>query len=240
MRFKVSAAILGLAFAVSMNASQLFTNGSLATNGGNGSTSFSGWVTGGTTGSDDDFYADNTDITPLNGNPTAGPDSPSAWYAVSDMTGLVTPETSYLIQTVTIPVGTVDDLLTLDLFVNDQFGSSGLGGEVAIWASGADPLTTAPLTVVYGPADTAVVTGAPNPWVAISQDITADVTAGTSYEIGVLESDSTGPINVGAANFSLVATPASSVPEPGMLLPAGLLAAGMFAYRARRRARAQV
>jgi hypothetical protein len=227
-----------LAVALSANASQLFTNGGLETNGGNGSTSFTGWTTGGTAGSDDDFYADDTDITPLNGFPTVGPNSGS-WYAVSDMTGLVTPESSYLIQSVTIPVGTVDVAFSGDIFVNDQFGSGGTGGEIGIWASGANPLVTAPLFVIYGPVDTSVSGGEPNPYVLVSVDVTADVVAGSTYEFGVLESDSTGPINVGVDDFSLTAS-SSSTPEPSMLFPTALLAAGMFIYRARRKARAQV
>ncbi|HEY1757233.1 MAG TPA: hypothetical protein VGG72_17800 [Bryobacteraceae bacterium] len=237
MRFSIF--VCGLGLAISANASQLFTNGGLETNGGNGSTTFTGWTTGGTAGSDDDFYADDTDITPLNGFPTDGPDSGS-WYGVSDMTGLVAPESSYLVQTVTIPVGTIDDLFTADIFVDDQFGASGLGGELAIWASGVNPLTTAPLYVIYS-ADTTVDGGSPNPYVAVSQDITAQVTAGTTYQIGVFESDSTGPINVGVDNFSLVATPgATTTPEPGMLLPTVLLALGVIVYRARRKVAAQV
>jgi hypothetical protein len=123
------------------------------------------------------------------------------------------------------------------VFVNDQFGSSGLGGEVDIWAAGANTLTTAPLFVVLGPSDTAVTGGEPNPYVLGQRDITADLTPGTTYEIGVLERDSTGPINVGVDNFALIAS-TTTTPEPGMLIPIGLMAAGMLTYRARRKARA--
>jgi hypothetical protein len=138
-------------------------------------------------------------------------------------------------------VGTVDDLFSADIFVNDVFGSSGLGGEIAIWANGANPLLITPLYVIYGPSDTPLSGGAPNNYVVVSQDITGQVTAGTTYEIGVLESDSNGPINVGVDNFSLLATAGSvSTPEPAMLLPTALLAAGMFFYRARRKARGQI
>lgn len=227
-----------LVIAASANASQLFTNGGLETNGGNGSTSFTGWSTGGTATSDDDFYADNTGITPLNGFPTVGPDSGS-WYAVSDMTGLVSPEEAYLIQSVAIPIGTTDLVFSADIFVNDQFGDSGNGGELAIWANGANPLTTGPLAVIYGPSDTALVDGNPNPYILVNVDVTSDVTAGGTYEFGVLESDATGPINVGVDNFSLNAT-SSATPEPAMLYPTALLAAGMFICRPRRKVRAQV
>lgn len=230
MKFKFSAAVFGLLLAVSANASQLFSNGGFE------SGTLTSWSTGSTASSDDGFTVQSTDITPLNGDPTAGPDS-GTYYAVSDGTGLVTPEETYLVQTITIPVGTVDDAFSADIFVNDQFGSSGFGGELAIWANGVNPLVTAPLYIISGPTDTTVVNGTPNPYVFISQDITAHVTAGTTYQIGVLEGDSFGPINVGVDNFSLIATPGStSTPEPAMLFPTALLATGMFYYRARRKA----
>jgi hypothetical protein len=228
----VVVACLGLAVAPAFAGIQLITNGGFETG------DLTGWSTLGTAGSDDLFTADNTGITPLNGFPTVGPDSGS-WYAVSDMTGLVTPESSYLTQTVTIPFGTTDDLLAFDIFVNDVFGGSGTGGEVAIWANGANPLTASPLSVVYGPSDTAVSNGNPNPWLPQSIDVTSSLTPGSSYLIGVLESDSTGPINVGVDNFSLMATVATTTPEPGTLFPSALLLAGLFVYLVRRKAGAQ-
>jgi hypothetical protein len=229
LKFSLNAALVCLAVAPAFAGTQLITNGGFETG------ALTGWSTLGTAQSDDLFYADNTGSTPLNGFPTAGADS-GTWYAVSDMTGLVSPESSYLTQSVTIPVGATDDLLTFDIFVNDDFGGAGTGGEVAVWTNSANPLTDAPLAVVYGPSDTAVSGGTPNPWLPESVDITSDLTAGTTYQIGVLESDSTGPINVGVDNFSLVATVATTTPEPATLLPSALLLAGLLIYSARRKA----
>lgn len=234
MNLKFSAVVGVLALTASANAAsvQLFNNSGFETG------SLSGWTVASTAGSDDAFFADNTTITPLNGDATVGPFAGN-WYAVSDQSGLVTPETTTLYQSVTIPVGSTSDILSVEWFVNDQFGTSGLGGEVAIWAAGANTLTATPLFVVLGPRDTAVVGGVPNPYVLGSRDITADVTAGTTYEIGVLERDSTGYINVGVDNFTLTATTGTvTTPEPGMLIPIGVMAAGMLVYRARRKARA--
>jgi len=230
MTLKFATVLCALALAVSANAStvQLFANPGFETG------SLSGWTVASTAGSDDSFFADNTSITPLNGFPTVGAFAGS-WYAVSDASGLVTPETTTLFQSVTIPVGTVQDILSIQWFVNDWNGGGSGFGEVAIWAAGANTLTTAPLFVVFGPRDTAVTGGAPNPYVGGPKDITADLTPGTTYEIGVLERDSTGPVNEGVDNFVLMA---SSVPEPGMLLPLGAMAAGMLVYRARRKVRA--
>jgi hypothetical protein len=233
MKFRISIAVCGLLLAVSANATQLFTNGGFETNGGFGSATFSSWLTGGTAGSDDDFYADNGFTTTINGFSTVGPFAGS-WYAVTDDSGLVSPEESYIVQSVTIPVG-FDISFSGEMFVNDQFGSSGSGAEIAIWAAGANPLTTAPLYVIQAFVDTGETGGAANPYVLYSQDITAQVTAGTTYEIGVLEEDATGPINVGVDSFSLVATP-----EPATLLPTALLGAGILLYSLRRKVRAQV
>lgn len=227
MRFRFSAIVFGLGLAVSANASQLFSNGSFGTG------SLSSWSTGATASSDDAFTVQTGNTTPLNGFPTVGPDGGTD-YAVSDGTGLVTPESTYLVQTITIPVADAY-LFSADIFVNDQFGAGGLGGELAIWANSVDPLTTAPLYIIYGPNDAPVINGVPNNYVLVSQDITAQVTAGTTYQIGVLEGDSSGPINVGVDNFSLLATP-----EPAMLFPTAFLAAGMFLYRARRKLRGQI
>lgn len=207
----------------------------LIQNGGFESGTLTNWITNGTLGSTDAFFADNSLVTPY-GNPTVGPNT-GTWYAVSDSLNLIVPESTYLVQQVTIPVGTIDDVFSANIFVNDQFGGSGTGGEIAIWANGANPLTATPLYIIYGPADTPVSGGTPNPYVLVNQDITAHVTAGTTYQIGVLESDSTGPINVGVDDVSLIATAATGTPEPGMLLPMAVLAAGILSYRARRRLR---
>ncbi len=231
MRLKLSVAVLGLAFAVSMNASQLFTDGGFESGGG----SLTGWTTT-DSNADGSFFADTTDTTPDTGEPTVGPDTGSA-YAVSDGFG---PGSYALTQTVTVNADEIDLVLSFDMFVNDWNGSSGPGGEVAIWANGADPLTATPIAIIYT-ADTTVTGGVPNPYLSESFDIAGDVTAGKKYVIGVVESSSTGLINVGVDDFSLVETRSSStVPEPGMLFPTALLAAGVLVYRARRKVRAQV
>ena len=233
MTSRFGALALALAFSFSLKATELINNGGFETG------DLSGWTVASTGGSDDAWFANNSTVTNLNGYLTVGPASGN-WYAVTDGSGLVSPESTALYQTVAIPVGTTDDLLSLDIFVNDWNGGSGPGAEVAIWASGANPLTASPIDVIYT-ADTATIAGLPNPYIAISQDITAFLTPGSSYEIGILETDITGPINVGVDNVSLAATSgAGGVPEPGMLIPTGLLAAGMLFYRARRKASAKV
>jgi hypothetical protein len=62
--------------------------------------------------------------------------------------------------------------------------------------------------------------------------------AGHSYEIAVIESDSTGTINFGVDNFSLNATGSVVTPEPSMFFPVSLMA-GFLVYYSRRRAQAR-
>jgi hypothetical protein len=229
-RFAACLACLGLGGLA--GASNLFSNPGFET--GN----LSSWTVTGTTNSTDAFTVDSTDATtPDTFNPTAGPDS-GLYYAVSDSFALVVPEATAIYQTITIPTGTTDVVFSVDIFVNDwctfvngSACSGGLGGEAAIWASGANPLTATPIAIIYS-ADTQVSGGSPNPYVLASQDVTGILTPGTSYIFGVLEGDSSAPINVGVDNFSL-ATQGGSVPEPGTLVPV-FLAGGILAYRARK------
>jgi hypothetical protein len=123
--------------------------------------------------------------------------------------------------------------LSFSIFVNDIFGayygSSGLGGEVLLLNSTGSSV----VATLYGPNDAFETGGNPNNWVTVTNmNITADVVGGTTYQLQFLESDATGPINVGIDGVSLVATSAS-VPEPDMLIPIALLAA-FCVFRARR------
>jgi hypothetical protein len=228
----------------SLQASELFTNGGFE------SGSLAGWFLISTAPpSDDLFYADNTTSDPVNTFlPTVGPYQGS-WYAASDTSGLASPplESTAIYQSVTIPVGTTDVAFSGAIFVNDwctYFSgggsgscSAGAGGEIAIWANGANPLTAVPIAVLYSADTSTGASGTPNPYTLVSTDVTSDLTAGLTYEIGALESDSTGLINVGIDSFSLVATGSSGVPEPAMLIPTALLGAGMLIVRARRKVR---
>jgi hypothetical protein len=212
--------LIGMTLAVSASATNLFVNSDFET--GN----LNGWTVANSGGGDDTFNINNGTSTVASGNPTVGA-ADGTYYAVSDTSSLASPETTVIYQTVVIPGG-MDISLSLDLFVNDvsgAFGSSGLGGEVGIWAGGANPATDAPV-VVLGPYDTFGSQGVPNPYVFLSADITADVTAGTTYEIGVLESDLGPPINVGVDDFTLTATP-----EPGTWLLTGAAMAGLLCFR---------
>jgi hypothetical protein len=237
------APLICLALSGLLNASDLFTNSTFET--GN----LSGWslITSPSTGTptdNDAFAANDTDQDQDNGElPTAGPFQGS-WYSLSDTSGNRSPESAGLYQTVTIPIGTTSVILSAEIFVNDwceflsggALTSCGSGGEIGIWATGANPDTATPLHVLYTADTTTGTSGTPNPYVAVNDNITADVTPGTSYVIGVVESDTEGVINVGIDNFAVTAS-SGIAPEPAMLLPT-LAGLGTLIYRARRRARA--
>jgi hypothetical protein len=176
------------------------------------------------------FFADTDVVTPLNGYPTVGPFDGTG-YAVSDS---FIPGTHALTQTFMAPVGVTSAVLSFEMFVDDESGGSGTGGEVDLLSSGADPLTGTPLETFYT-ADTAVAGGEPNPWVLTTVDITADLVGGTDYQLRFLESDATGPINVGVDAVSLDASAAAATPEPSTLLSTLLIVAGVSLYLVRRK-----
>ncbi len=186
------------------------------------------------TSSDGGFFATSVSATPLSGFPTVGPAS-GYFYAVSDGFG---PGTRALTQTFTDPVGTISAVLSFDIFVNDQFGLGGSPqfGEVDLLAGGADAILGTPIAVFYS-ADTVVNGGAPNPYVHESLNINGNLSGGTTYQLRVLEADSSGPLNLGVDNFSLVTT-AAAVPEPGMALAVSAWC-GMLLYHQRRRSQAR-
>jgi len=240
---RAAAPLVCLALTGFLNASNLFTNSTFEAG------TLTGWsvLTAPATGSptdNDAFAVNDTDEDQDNGElPTVGPFAGS-WYALSDTSGNRSPESAGLFQTVTIPLGTTSVILSAEIFVNDwceffsggNVSSCGGGGEIGIWASGANPLSATPLDILYTADTTTGTGGTPNPYVTVNDNITGDVVPGTSYVIGIVETDTEGVINVGVDNFAVNAG-SGTTPEPAMLLPtlAGLVT---LIYRARRRARA--
>jgi hypothetical protein len=208
--------------AFTAHADQLILNGGFETG-------LTNWVTASSTGSPNRFYATKNAYTTLNDYATVGAEA-GTYYAVSDE---FAPGTYALSQTFTDPLSATKAYLSFSIFVNDIYGGSGTGGEVALFADGANPLTATPLFVLWGPTDTAESSlNVPNGWVTVTDmNISADLTPGSTYELSFLESDSTGPINVGVDAVSLQ-TNATGTPEPSMLIPAALVAA-FFAYKSR-------
>lgn len=155
--------LVALAAPRAVRAAELLTNGGFETG------DFTGWtVTTDDTLGNGGWYVTGATSTPLNGFPTVGPAS-GTYYAVTDA---FEPGSRALTQTFTDPLGTTSLTLSGDIFVNDWYGSSGAGVDVAILAGGADPLTGTPIAVLYS-ADTAVTAGVPNPWVPVNFDLTS-------------------------------------------------------------------
>jgi hypothetical protein len=222
--------LCGLSLTFTAKAAQLFVNGGFE----NGN--LSGWSTAASAnGTNTLELLPNSTIQAPDGDPTDGANSGN-WYGVIDEFGSNdgNAESIAIWQTVSNPSEGDVFVLSLAMAVYDGTGGSGLGAEVGIWAGNANPLTDAPL-VIFAFADTAAASpGVPNPYVFLSQNITADMLlAGPTVLIGIFESDALGPITVSIDDFSLTA-----VPEPGTVWLVGLLMAGMLFYLARRNARA--
>lgn len=203
-----------LSLALTARADELITNGGFETG------DFTGWAIF-DSGGPGSFFVTSTPATPLNGLPTAGP-SGGFVYAVSDQFG---PGSHALVQSFVVPLDSLIEVLSFDMFVND-WGAPQFGGEADLLAAGADPLSGVPLAVFYS-SDAAVSSGVPNSWVHRSLDITAAVTPGTSYQLRFFESDSTAPLNVGVDNVSLTT---AVVPEPKTLVLPVVLILGLLAY----------
>ena len=207
------------ALAFSANAGiELISNGGFESNGGFGTSVLTGWTVASSPGSGGSWFADNTNVTPLTGNPTVGPASGS-WYAVTDQFG---PGVNALSQDYTVPVGTTSLTLTFDMFINDWAPSTGTASSnVLILGAGGDPVTGAGTLQTLLMGDTLVSGGQPNPYIAYNYGITGYI-PGDTYILGFQESDTMFNMNVGLDNISLNAV----VPEPGSLaLLLGALAA---------------
>jgi len=222
MNAKVCALLGMLLLVYTANASQLISNGDFGTG------DLTDWTVTDSLGLGD-FSVTNSIYTPDTGNDTVGALSPSTFYAVSDD---YAPQTEDLIQSFTVPTGTTSLLLSYSLFVNDVYanaygGSQGPGGSVLLLSSAGATIAT--LQAATDTFESAV--GSPNPWVTVTNlSIIGDVVAGNAYKLEFQEIDTTAVINVGVDNVSLVATGATSVPEPNTFIPT-LVIAGLFLCR---------
>lgn len=220
----------------------------LVTNGDFEAGDFTGWTVTNLAGSfpGSSWFIDipGTD-TPLSGNQTESNPAGGSFYAVTDQEQ---EGTHSLTQTIVVPVGS-QVILSFDYFVNDWSNGAGPQGNILNHNIVPTQFATADiLTAGAGAFDTGagVVAnlvyaggGTPptgNAYTTFSQDITALVGGGGTFQLRFAESDNQGNFNFGLDNVSVLATP---VPEPGTF---GLLAAGLAtvgAYRRRRAARRQ-
>jgi hypothetical protein len=221
---KFCAGLCVLAFAVSASADQLIVNGGFEAGGAS-------WFQS-TSGHDFGWFISPGTATPLGGNPTVGPASGTRYAIGDDSFG---PETFALFQTFTNPLTTITATLSFDIFVNDVFGTGNQFGEADLLTGGANPITGVPIAIFYNADTFQSDPGTPNPYVHISLDITADLIPGQTYKIRFLDSSSTGPLNVGVDNVSLV----TNTPEPNLVAIPMAFLAGIIVYRVRRKAQFQ-
>jgi hypothetical protein len=189
----------------------------LIVNGGFESGTLTGWTAA--SNGDGNFTVVSGTTTPLTFNATVGPNS-GTYYAVSD--DYDGSQTQTLTQSFTTPSNLVTATLSFEMFVNDvygaDFGSDGPGGEVSLLTSGGSLIS-----VLYGPIDTFEnPVGSPNPYVLFDENIASLLASNTTYELQFSSTDTTGLINVGIDDVSLIA---SATPEPASV---SLLATGGF------------
>ena len=220
MRKLALLSIFLLAFA-SARADQLITNGGFESG-------LTGWTAA--SNGDGNFTANTGTTTPLTFSATVGANSGTHYAVSDDFSGS---QTQTLTQSFTTPTSLGSATLSFEMFVNDiqgtAFGSSGAGGQVSLLTSGG-----VLIAVLNGPVDTFEnPLGAPNPYILYSDDLTALLSANTTYELQFSSADSTGLINVGVDDVSLVTTSAVATPEPATfsLSAIGGLLAFWRAYR---------
>jgi hypothetical protein len=244
-------ALLLFASSPRANADELIVNGGFESNGGSGSSTFTGWTVATQPGrGGNGFYAQSGTASPFNGIPVAAPPGGN-FAAMTDSSG---PSSQALIQTFSV-VGPGALTLSFDFFrvdvTNGAFDSA-LGAppdsldynnipnqqaRVDILGAGAgafdmggagvgNVLTTTPLDLLGSgcfPEDCS--------YQHLAVDLSALLGGGAgTYQLRFAEVDDLGPFIFGVDNVSLGFTP-TTAPEPGSLFLLTTVIAGVGAYK---------
>ncbi|SPE39202.1 exported hypothetical protein [Candidatus Sulfopaludibacter sp. SbA3] len=242
------------------HAGELLINGGFESNGGAGSSLFTGWTLATEAGSGGNWYAQTGASSPLNGLPVAAPPGGS-FAAMTDDAG---PSSQALLQSFLLP-GPGSVTLSFDYFrldatnggdqplppppdsldyntlnasgqINQQARVDILTAGAAAFDLGAPVLFNA-LTTTPNDLTTSSCFPSDCSYQHLSTDLTAFVGSAGTYQLRIAEVDDIGPFVFGVDNMSIdFEANSSSAPEPSsiLLLVGGL---GALACAARKRSR---
>ena len=229
-------------------ADELIANGSFESNGGKGSSTFTGWIVSRFDASaGGNWYAQQGTGSPLNGFPVPSPPAGN-FAAMTDGSG---PSSEALTQSFVVPTNTGTLTLSFDYFYSfggysgyfpfvgytppatldyNYFNNTGQLNDQAvvnILSSGAGAFTDSGVGLVtsvlhLNPSDLANSNCFPAlscTYQTFSVQLTG-LTAGSSYQLQFAEVDDQGAFDFGVDNVALVSAPAA-VPEPSSLLLLG-------------------
>jgi len=182
-------------------------------------------------------------LAPMNGTFTTPGPSSGLFYAVSSQGR---PGTHALLQTFVVPGPQTSVILTYDLFVQteadefvnpiglDDTGPSNQHGRVDILTSTATAFDTG--AGVLGNFYLGIDGMPTQPYTSYSEDITALVGAGGTFQVRFAQTDNLGNFNLGVDNVSIMANSAGGViPEPMSVVVWGLIAVSGLVVQRRRR-----
>jgi hypothetical protein len=216
-------------------ASSIIVNGGFETNGGAGSSTFTGWTVTNESGSGGSWYVQTGTLSPLNGLPVPVPPEGS-YAAMTDASG---PSSQVLIQDFTVPLDATSVTLSFDYFLNNLGPDYVPGGDLDFNDSPNQQARVDILPSADGAFDTSSVllnaygtqsgdTLQPGAWETFSEDITSAVSPGGTYQLRFAEVDDLGQFNFGVDNVQINVN-TGSVPEPSTvaLSAAGLVLLGL-------------
>lgn len=213
------------------------TNGGFESNGGAGTSSFTGWTVATEAGGGGSWYVQTGTSSPISAF-TVPPPTEGSYAAMTDSTGA---GSQVLIQSFTVAPGVSNVTLSFDYYLNnlaqDYFPNSDLDytdaypnqqARVDILASGAADFTSSVLLNIFQTQSGDPLQ--PGVYQTLTMDITSTVGAGGTFELRFAEVDNQQTLNFGVDNVILNIT----APEPASW---GFISAGLLAILALRHRR---
>jgi hypothetical protein len=213
------------------------TNGGLESNGGAGTSIFTGWTVDTEAGGGGSWYVQTGTSSPISGFTVPLP-TEGSFAAMTDSTG---PGTQVLIQTFTVAPGVSSVTLSFDYYLNnlaqDFFPNSDIDytdgypnqqARVDILSAGAGDFDSAVLLNVFQTQSGDPLQ--PGVYQTLTMDITSTVAAGGTFELRFAEVDNQQTLNFGVDNVVVEI----NAPEPATW---GFISAGLLAILALRHRR---